>query len=1113
MRTPAAEVPLAFTHDASDNGSAYHASQSLGRRSHENSDASALISTPESPVKRRRLDTVQMHVPASPHQQGPPTTQTFAYGSLAGSPHTPSRRLARRYLPSPPSKPVKSRKVPVLAKSLKARLEAIARRDPVAKVLLEAGTRKTAPRQDVIVDLEEEMSAKPPVRRVYRARQQKLDLFFWFLEHILDWTYGELLYNSGHGSGNGMASDTQYHKVSRFFAGQLDINHCPSRILEMWFSHAYGAGHSDPDHLYALEPRYTDMRDMRASLTSFAAQAVAQKLEREAEVAIQRESGLCVALGEKKARSREGVVPVRKRRPVENVATNVISTMLFSRSDRANLLPIASGILHFGCLAAFDLYRYHSRIGNMPAYTTIMRAMRRLAEHSAAEALAYGSDPSTLNILRGDNVHNYHQHRDPGIGFENELKTGYYGALYEAEDYIPVSAFSIEEKRRYVDLGKRREVNVEMLINLVDFKHLNTVLALQWVQVLLDYIPELSHLSPSLQSMYSELAAKLPLPVRKTKIHPLGCCSKNEMFYPELRDAHLDMLSQIGQTQEKHDTNLVVAGGDGYTYQRLLEMLDMLQFEGNIIDSLEILHPLLEGWHQEYTGNNEIIETHYGKPLTSDYSTLGHSAAKLGRRRPTDLKKVDYAQGAQLMYLVLDARMLDCWRLLFKADNLFACFSEKKRSNALPSLQDLFNSAKKLTRAYMSLREHENILRGDGIEDLGIPVGDHWDGFIADDSSKDFGLINQGKRAAHLGSKRTKTRKAAPHAHPSNRAIPALESDEFEGDLALANSRTFMRAAAISRESMRATAAGDPGRVYEVTKYQLFQFAGSSCSNYTDYLLEKIVSYEFESSPDLKKALLQLSLVNPSGRANHFCHGDLLQEYFNRLLDAVAQHKGVDYSDRFLREVWSRNIYSVAQLKMESMEALGLDKRSAKHTHPSMDPEIRTLLALYQTHKLHSFRAGRVLDEAEDRERFNKGIDNLQRKKLAKFVSRTARKRGWARRLANSDVQPAVDTGEMTEEVEAEDTHLVGEGEDEAESAEMSSRPEVAFITLSNDRLVMRTVDFDEEAVELLEELENARHLVSDDNEEAEEKELTGSDDTLPSFDDPMLGETDDETS
>ncbi|TRM61285.1 hypothetical protein BD626DRAFT_570939 [Schizophyllum amplum] len=1128
----------------------------------------------QSPSKRARLEIVdssmsdptqfepiELHMPKSPVQTVNPATQTFTYHSLA-TPQTPRRGSSSRttLLATVNKAPRKPRKRPFLTKSLQQRMEAMVRRDPLAKALLEAASRKTA-HLDMDVDVEpnESLPSMPPLRRVYRARQQKLDLLFWFLEHVLGWTYGELLYYSAHGAGQGMASDTQYHKVSAFFAGQLDAEYCPSRILEMWFSHAYGAGYADAQDMYALQPKYTEMRDMRASLTSFAAQVTAQKLERDAEVAIQRENGLHVALGDKskasqrvqwsdigsdtvkhvrtriqqlqpllwglvgkvcarKERRRNGIVAVRQKRPVENVATNVISTMLFSRSDRANLLPIASGILHFGCLAAFDIHRYHSRMGNMASYNTIMRAMRRLAEHSAAEALSYGTNPSTLNILRGDNVHNYHQHRDPGIGFENELKTGYFGALYEAEDYVPVSAFNIEEKRRYVDLGQRRDVDVDTLVSLVDFEHINTVLALQWVQVLTDYIPELAHLTPRLRSMTSSVAAKLQLPVRKTKIHPLGCCSKNEMYYPELRDAHLDLLAQIGQTREQHNSSLVVAGGDGYTFQRLQEMLDMLQFEDNIVDSLEVLLPFLEGWHQEYTSNNEIIENHYGKPLTSDYSTLGHSAAKLGRRRPADLKKFDYAQGAQLMYLVLDARMLDCWRLHYEVDDIFDHFRDKKRAADLPSIDDLFESAKKLTRAYMSLRDHDTVIKGDDrITTLDIPIGEQWDGIIADDSSTDFGFINEGKRAAHLGSKRTKTRKAARAKAPN---LAPSDEPQSKGDLALANSRTFMRAAALSRESMRAAAAGDPGRVYEVTKYQLFQFAGSSCTNYTDYLLEKIISYEFESSAELKKALLQISLVNPSGRENHFCHGDLLQEYFNRLLDAVARHKGVDYSDKFLRDVWSRNIYHVAQLKMESMESLGLDKRSDKHTHPSTNPEIRTLLALYKGHQLHTYRAGRVLDGAEDRERFNKGIDVLERKKLPKYINRTASKRGLARRLARASTSVATGNSggasagvsECMADGDGRDEPNIGDDDVDTHIPDGETRPDVAFVCLSNDRIFMRPVDFDDEAVMVLDQLEDERRLVSEDDDEGVDGFTGGSDDTLASYDDPMLGDTDDET-
>ncbi|TRM57978.1 hypothetical protein BD626DRAFT_550857 [Schizophyllum amplum] len=997
----------------------------------------------------------------------------------------------------------------MLSKNLKQRVELLAGRgDVVAQSFLSLQPSKAA--VDIDVDVEDADTSKPPFRRAYRTLQQKLDLLWWFISEVLYWSYGEMLYHTAHGAGPGMASHTQYDKLSRFFRGH-DTHFAPSKIIKLWFSHAYGSSRVAGKHdLYALSPEYSEIKGpMRAALTAFAAQVTVEKLERDAEAGIKPANSLHSQPGE--------VLAVRKkRRPIDNVATNIISTMMFRRSNRANLLPVASGILHFGCLAAFDIHRFNSRVGNTPCYNTLIKTLGRLAEDSAAAARAYGEDPQKLNIIRLDNVHNYHLNRDLRIGRENKLLTGIFGVLYEAEDYVnaSVSSFSIDEKRHHVDAGKRAEVTVDMLHNLVDFKHINTVLALQWVQVLVDYIPELAHLSKGVQGLYKQHAAKDPLPVRQTKIHPLACCSKNEMYYTELRDAYGDILEQIGQTRDHHDNNLVVAGGDGFMVQKTHEMQEMLQHEENVIDKLENLLPTLKGWHQRFTSNNEHIDTHYGEPLTSDYSTLGHSATRLGRRRPADLKKFDYAQGSQLMYLVLDARMLDCWRLCFRTEDIFEFFAVCKAAGLLPSVDGLFTQAKQLTRAYMSLREHETVLSGEGIERLIIPVGEEWDSIVEDDSSKDFGMLNGGKRAVHTGSQRTTTRKAAKAK--KTKAEP--EGSQYSGDLALANSRTFMRIAALSRESMIATAAGDPGRVYEVTKCQLFQFAGSSCTNYTEYLLETIISLEYESSPEMKTALLRLSLVNLTGKANHFCEGDLLQEYFNRLLDAVAQHKGVDYSDPFLRNIWSRNVLHVAQLRTEWVEGVGLGKRSARHSDPTTKAEIRTLLALYRGHQLHVYRAGRVLDGATDRDRVNKGVENLKKTRLTKYIGRTSRKRGLARRLAKSAESrgsgqglPGVPTA-AAEESSDEEGGMTGNAPLRDEDEGGQSVLGVAFAALDSEgRVHLRRVDFQQEATAVVERLEEERQLSLEDDDD-EEENTPGTDEALPSFDDPMLDKTDDET-
>ena len=65
-------------------------------------------------------------------------------------------------------------------------------------------------------------------------------------------------------------------------------------------------------------------------------------------------------------------------------------------------------------------------------------------------------------------------------------------------------------------------------------------------------------------------------------------------------------------------------------------------------------------------------------------------------------------------------------------------------------------------------------------------------------------------------------------------------------------------------------------------------------------LLETITTLEWESSPQLHEATLRGVLVSLSGHAGSFCALDFMQEYFNRLLKAIVQRKGVDYGAPYL---------------------------------------------------------------------------------------------------------------------------------------------------------------------------------------------------------------------
>lgn len=177
----------------------------------------------------------------------------------------------------------------------------------------------------------------------------------------------------------------------------------------------------------------------------------------------------------------------------------------------------------------------------------------------------------------------------------------------------------------------------------------------------------------------------------------------------------------------------------------------------------------------------------------------------------------------------------------------------------------------------------------------------------------------------------------------------------------------------------------------------LFTFAGTGHSRYTQYLLEFICALEFESSPELRETVLKSVLVNLTGEPGRFAAIDIIQEYFNRLLQAIAERKGAEYNTHFVRNVVSRNLHHLARLRDESNKGIGLAARSGQHTRPRKDAELRTLLKEYKLHELHHRRPGRTFVSGAEIHKisdFRKGLANLRSGKLKKWINETLFMRG-----------------------------------------------------------------------------------------------------------------------
>jgi hypothetical protein len=343
------------------------------------------------------------------------------------------------------------------------------------------------------------------------------------------------------------------------------------------------------------------------------------------------------------------------------VCTHVISTLNFTRNNKARLLPLVRGLLYFAFSAPADLVAYGSRIGEMPAYSTIYKALKGLSTHAAAVTMTHARDPTKGGFLQIDNVQYYKNQRDIRIGRVNQMIIGI-AATYAEMDGIDISAFDLEDKRRRLAERGRLNATVETFQKMLDQEHIETVSVLHWLRVLTLYVPELSKWKEHISMLFRTRAAKIPLPGQATVVHPLATSGKNETVTTELKDALLDFFSQMGQKQGDYLRRLILVGGDGLTYEKMIILKQYLQFHEDPFENFELLEPVLSSWHTEWTDLSRIYETHWDSLRSEDPSTIGHSAAQVNRPAPPNLKKVDYYPSAEFLYLVLDVRILDCWR-------------------------------------------------------------------------------------------------------------------------------------------------------------------------------------------------------------------------------------------------------------------------------------------------------------------------------------------------------------------------------------------------------------------------------------------------------------------
>ena len=240
--------------------------------------------------------------------------------------------------------------------------------------------------------------------------------------------------------------------------------------------------------------------------------------------------------------------------------------------------------------------------------------------------------------------------------------TGLAGTAVEMEDYDP-RAFDMNNLIQRQKKQERKKLTTDLILEDIDAQHLENVAVVHFLHCLLNFVPALSPYRQKLREYAASAVSKNQIPrTRRTSITPLATNSANEMIIQGMKEGILDFAStQMGMNKETLNDTASIWSGDGKTFNMLLSLKKMAAMESDDFHSFRWMIPLLELWHTKWTDMSRIVRTHWG--FSDEPNSLATIAGLAECPTPSDMRKVDFYDGAHLINLALDAHLLVCWEL------------------------------------------------------------------------------------------------------------------------------------------------------------------------------------------------------------------------------------------------------------------------------------------------------------------------------------------------------------------------------------------------------------------------------------------------------------------
>ncbi|KAF5386775.1 hypothetical protein D9615_001662 [Tricholomella constricta] len=615
------------------------------------------------------------------------------------------------------------------------------------------------------------------------------------------------------------------------------------------------------------------------------------------------------------------------------------------------------GVWLFAHTSPHGVYSILNRIGLSTAYSTVLELLKALS--TSALTIIREEAQHRAFLLIYDNINRMARAWTPDLGQRDTILNGTAATFVLLEDCDVELAFDVDKLRKAQEEERRKGLNLEVLYKRIDWNKFNAIMALHCLDFLLEEVPELAHHRDFVKLRFrTTMAVHRMRRGRKTTIHPLATSDFNEGNTAENAKVLYDLLvNQLNMPKEEVEKLLVIVGGDQSTVEKLRTLKKFLASCPHGYTQYGWVLPLIQLWHMGWADLERIINTHWGSTQTDDLSSFCSTNVLLGRK-VKDIKRPDYYPAQHLVYDVLRADILDCWKTHLKTSNLSEYFRED--ANKDMPIEVLLEISGQIQHRYMTTEGYSRALAGGDLAESFFNIGDPWN-------------------TASVG--------------PGHSGIERKE-DKFEGDQVLANTILRMRDSVLHYEFQCAIADGDIGRALNVMSFWTFTFPGAGKSKYSNELLELACNFEFEYCEALQTAVKNNWLCNLSGIEGCWFPMDLLQEKNIKQLKKMSQHRDMTFGGKFFREVISINIRHYLNAISAMNRSVKISAKGGVHRQRKRAAALKELTRNMEDQGLHKFCAGRHRGHAA-RDDFEVGyLKFSDGKKIQEFIERTLRDAG-----------------------------------------------------------------------------------------------------------------------